>query len=152
MNPVATDVPGTVVSHSPASSRVYLGAPSIAVLPGGEYVISHQFFGPGSTGDTMHICLSFDRGRSWECVAEVRPQFWSTLFYHDKAQHRLAVASKRKLAASGRFKGPIVTRILPAAPFYDAEAYHQDYYRNHPDRYRSYKSGSGREHFIKSNW
>jgi methionine-S-sulfoxide reductase len=79
-------------------------------------------------------------------------QYRTVIFYHDEEQKRLAESSKKKLTASGRFKKPIVTRILPARPFYDAEAYHQNYYRTNSDHYNLYKSASGRTGFQKSNW
>jgi peptide-methionine (S)-S-oxide reductase len=38
-----------------------------------------------------------------------------------------------------------VTRILPTAPFYAAEAYHQDYAKKNPVRYNFYRSRCGRD-------
>jgi hypothetical protein len=70
------------VDHSPAITRQYIGSPSIAVLPGGEYVVSHDLFGPGSTRDRTHILASADRGKTWVRRAEIIGQWWSTLFYH----------------------------------------------------------------------
>ena len=49
------------------------------------------------------------------------------------AQRALAEASKRELEKRGIFKGPIVTEIRWAEPFYAAEAYHQDYEKRNPD-------------------
>jgi peptide-methionine (S)-S-oxide reductase len=54
-------------------------------------------------------------------------QYRSAIFYHDDEQRAAATASKEKLQASGRFRRPIVTEIVPAAPFYRAEEYHQQY-------------------------
>jgi len=54
-------------------------------------------------------------------------QYRSAIFYHDEAQRAEAEASKAALEASGRFKRPIVTEIVPAGPFYRAEEYHQRY-------------------------
>lgn len=84
--------------------------------------------------------------------ADRGPQYRTVIFYRDEEQKRLAEESKKRLAASGRFKKPIVTRILPAKPFFDAEAYHQDYYRTNKEHYNRYKSASGRSGFQKSNW
>ncbi|MCJ9427456.1 peptide-methionine (S)-S-oxide reductase MsrA [Kordiimonas marina] len=54
-------------------------------------------------------------------------QYRSVVFYHDDAQKAVAERKKEELAASGRFKRPIVTLIEPAAPFWPAEDYHQQY-------------------------
>src|SRR5947209_19599283 len=75
----ADAAPGVVIDHSPAKSRCYIGSPSIAVLPGGEYVASHDFFGPGSTRDTTVLFASGDRGKTWQKRATSKGQWWSTL-------------------------------------------------------------------------
>ncbi|MBS1858695.1 MAG: exo-alpha-sialidase [Acidobacteria bacterium] len=77
--------PGVVIDHQPAATRKYIGSPSIAILPGGVYVASHDFFGPGSTQSTSAVTRVFrstDRGRSWRQSAEMHDQFWSNLFFH----------------------------------------------------------------------
>ncbi len=79
-------------------------------------------------------------------------QYRSAIFYANDEERRLAEASKKALAASGRFDRPIVTRLLPAGPFYDAETDHQDYDQKHPAHYRRYRSGSGRDRFLKMIW
>jgi peptide methionine sulfoxide reductase msrA/msrB len=58
---------------------------------------------------------------------DVGDQYRSVIFYYTPAQKSAAEASKAKLEASGRFKRPIVTQILPAPDFYRAEEYHQRY-------------------------
>ena len=58
---------------------------------------------------------------------DVGSQYRSAIFYHDEAQHAAAEASRDRLAASGVFRRPIVTQIVPEAPFYPAEEYHQRY-------------------------
>ena len=79
-------------------------------------------------------------------------QYRTAIFYHDDEQRRLAEASKTQLAQSGKFAKPIVTEILPASAFYPAEAYHQDYYKKHPVRYKLYRVGSGRDGYLKATW
>jgi peptide methionine sulfoxide reductase msrA/msrB len=79
-------------------------------------------------------------------------QYRSVIFYADENEHRQAQASKKKLAASGIFDKAVVTEILPLGTFYEAEAYHQDYYKNNPIRYRWYRSGSGRDKFVENAW
>jgi peptide methionine sulfoxide reductase msrA/msrB len=79
-------------------------------------------------------------------------QYRSAIFYHDDEQKRLAEISKEALGKSGRFDQPIITEILPFAKFYEAEAYHQDYHKTHPWRYKYYRYGSGRDQFLKKVW
>lgn len=79
-------------------------------------------------------------------------QYRSVIFYADENEKKLAESSKQQLAAAGPFKKPIVTEILPLGPFYEAEEYHQDYYKKNPLRYRWYRSGSGRDAFLKKTW
>lgn len=76
----------------------------------------------------------------------------SAIFYHNLAQKELAEKSKKTLALSGKFKKPIVTKLLPASTFYEAENKHQDYYKKNPFHYNLYKEGSGRAKFIRENW
>lgn len=57
---------------------------------------------------------------------DIGTQYRSVIFYHSKAQHITASASKA--AAAGNFKDPIVTEITPATEFYPAPANHQNYY------------------------
>ena len=84
----------------------------------------------------------FDRGQSCQ----------TAIFYHNQDQQREAQESKKALEESGRFDGPIVTGILPAAKFYPAEEYHQGYHRKNPLKYRAYRQGSGRDAFLKEHW
>lgn len=59
---------------------------------------------------------------------DVGTQYRSVIFFHSPAQEAAAKASLERLAASGRFKRPIVTQIVPAQTFYPAEDYHQRYF------------------------
>ena len=54
-------------------------------------------------------------------------QYRSAIFFHTPEQESAANASKEVLGKSGRFGKPIVTRIVPATTFYEAEDYHQQY-------------------------
>ena len=60
--------------------------------------------------------------------ADVGTQYRSAIFYHSPEQQRIAEHYKAELNASGAFRGPIVTEIVPAVTFYPAEDYHQNYY------------------------
>lgn len=55
-------------------------------------------------------------------------QYRSAIFVHDDEQKTAALASKDALEASGRYRRPIVTEIVPAGPFWRAEEYHQKYF------------------------
>ncbi|MCG2751035.1 MAG: peptide-methionine (R)-S-oxide reductase MsrB [Desulfobacteraceae bacterium] len=79
-------------------------------------------------------------------------QYLSVIFYGNGEEKNLAEKSRKALNESGVFKNPVVTRILPLGPFYEAEEYHQNYYKKNPIRYNWYRSGSGRDKFIKKAW
>jgi peptide methionine sulfoxide reductase msrA/msrB len=83
-----------------------------------------------------------DRGR----------QYRPAIFYHDAEQRALAEASKQALAASGHYSDPVVIEIVPFKAFYEAEDYHQNYYRVNPVRYNFYTFNSGRYQFIDKVW
>ena len=55
-------------------------------------------------------------------------QYRSAIFYNSPEQEAEAKRARDALQASGRFKRPIVTQIVPATKFYDAEDYHQRYF------------------------
>ncbi|MGF2616587.1 peptide-methionine (S)-S-oxide reductase MsrA [Rossellomorea vietnamensis] len=76
----------------------------------------------------------------------------TAIFYHNEQQRQLAEATKKEIEQSGRFSKPIVTRILPSAPFYPAEDYHQDFYKKNPKEYKEDRAQSGRDEFIEENW
>ncbi len=76
----------------------------------------------------------------------------TAIFYHNEKQRQEAEASKQALAESGRFDKPIATLILPATTFYEAEDYHQDYYKKSPEAYQEYRKRSGRDIFIEQTW
>lgn len=87
------EVPGVVIDHEPSPSPedlildndTYIGSPSLAILPDGTYVASHDLFGGGSTEETSGVTEVFrstDRGESWTQAATLDGQFWSTVFVH----------------------------------------------------------------------
>ena len=81
-------VAGKVIAHSPMTSGVYLGSPSLVILPDGTYVASHDMFGKNwneKDGTTILIYQSADKGETWRCVSRVNNQNWSSLFWHNGA-------------------------------------------------------------------
>lgn len=59
---------------------------------------------------------------------DIGEQYRSIIFYFTPEQERSARESKDRLEISRRWQDPIVTQILPASQFYDAEEYHQNYF------------------------
>ena len=66
---------------------------------------------------------------------DVGTQYRSAIFYHGEAQKKEAEAAVKRAQASGRWKRPITTEVVPAAKFWPAEEYHQDYLKKHPGGY-----------------
>jgi peptide-methionine (S)-S-oxide reductase len=67
---------------------------------------------------------------------DVGPQYRSAIFYHSDEQRETAERSKQQADESDLWRDTIVTEIVPAATFYEAEDYHQNYYRqNHSQPY-----------------
>jgi len=124
----------------------------------------------GTTGHTEAVQISYDPSKvSYEKLLEVLwmnidpttssgqfvdrgTQYRPGIFYHSKEQKKIAEASKKKLAQSGRFDKPITVEITEASTFYPAEEYHQDYYKKNPVRYKYYRFGSGRDNFLDKVW
>ncbi|MBU1169107.1 MAG: peptide-methionine (R)-S-oxide reductase MsrB [Proteobacteria bacterium] len=79
-------------------------------------------------------------------------QYTTAVFYHTDNQKNLAEKYMKTLAASGRYEKPLVTQILPYLNFYPAEEYHQDYYKKNPSHYQTYRTGSGRDAFVRKIW
>ena len=77
-------------------------------------------------------------------------QYRSAIFYENAEQQAIATAAKAEIAQD--FDQPVATEILPAATFYDAEDYHQDYYKTHPVRYKVYRFGCGRDQRLSELW
>jgi peptide methionine sulfoxide reductase msrA/msrB len=107
----------------------------------------------GRTGHAESIRIVFDPRRlSYEALLgyffrmhdpttpnrqgnDVGTQYRSAIFYADEGQRLTAEAVKARVAASGKWKRPIVTEIVPAGEFWTAEAYHQDYLQKNPGGY-----------------
>ena len=99
----------------------------------------------GTTGHAEAVLVEFDPAEVsydqlldvlWNCHNPTTPnrqgpdigsQYRSVIFCHTPRQKEAALASKKKLDQSGKFRDPIVTEIVPAATFYRAEEYHQKY-------------------------
>lgn len=74
----------------------------------------------------------------------------AAIFYQNEEQRKLAETSKAKVE---KLLGhTVTTAIRPAAPFYAAEDYHQDYYRKNPLRYKYYRYSCGRDQRLEELW
>ena len=122
----------------------------------------------GKTGHYEVVQVTYDPEKvSYEKLLEV---YWSNIdpldpkgqfcdkgstyrtavFYNDEGEMALAQTSKDK--AQGLLKKDIVTELLPAATFYPAEDYHQDYYLKNPFRYKAYRWNCGRDKRLDALW
>lgn len=82
-----------------------------------------------------------------------RGHSYSTAIYASTdEQLEKAKASKAEIEKSGKLNDDIVTPIEKAGPFWPAEDYHQNYYKNHPYRYGYYRFACGRDNRIKELW
>jgi peptide methionine sulfoxide reductase msrA/msrB len=72
---------------------------------------------------TMHDPTEVDRQGP-----DVGTQYRSVIFYHNQDQKTVAEKIMAELNASGHYRGPLATSLVPAAAFYPAEEYHQKYY------------------------
>lgn len=77
---------------------------------------------------------------------------YRTAIFANPEQIATANESKQALIANKPFEADIVTPILPAQTFYNAETYHQDYYKKNPLRYKYYRNGCGRDKRLKQLW
>ena len=106
----------------------------------------------GRTGHAEVVQITFDAGvNSYREILEVffaihdpttrdrqgndvGTQYRSVIFHHSDQQRAIAEAVIRSLDEERIWSNPIVTQVQPAATFYPAEDYHQDYFRNNPDQ------------------
>jgi peptide methionine sulfoxide reductase msrA/msrB len=79
-------------------------------------------------------------------------QYRSAIFYNNEAQKQAALKAIELINQSEIFNTPVATQVLELKEFYEAEVYHQNYHKKKPIRYKFYRSGSGRDRFIKKTW
>ena len=65
---------------------------------------------------------------------DVGTQYRSAVFYTTPAQQKIVDAYIAQLSAAKVFRDPIATEVKPLRAFYEAEAYHQNYYNLHPSQ------------------
>ncbi len=75
---------------------------------------------------------------------DIGSSYRSEIFYTTEAQKKTALEVIRAVNASGRWPGPVVTRVSPAGEFWEAEPEHQDYLQRNPGGYTC--------HYIRPDW
>jgi peptide-methionine (S)-S-oxide reductase len=131
---------------------------------------SYQQVSAGRTGHAEVVRIEFDPSRVsyerllqlyWRSIDPTTPDrqfcdvgtpYRTAIFVHGQAQAQAARASLAELQRTQPFREPVVTTIEPAGPFYEAEAYHQDYHLKNPLRYRYYRSSCGRDARLQQLW
>ncbi|TAM47528.1 MAG: peptide-methionine (S)-S-oxide reductase [Gammaproteobacteria bacterium] len=129
---------------------------------------TYQEVSAGGTGHFEAVQIAYDPAKvSYEKLLEV---FWrnvdpldgggqfcdrgdsykTAIFYRNEEQKRLAERSKAEIEQ--RLGKKVATPILPAATFYAAEDYHQDYYMKNPLRYKYYRYSCGRDQRLEKLW
>lgn len=118
---------------------------SVGFMGGSKYSPTYKDVCGGDTGHAEVVHIEYDPAQvSYEELLnlfwdshnpttlnrqgwDVGTQYRSAIFFHTPEQETIAKASKAKLEQSGRWRNPIVTEIVPAATYYIAEDYHQQY-------------------------
>ena len=124
----------------------------------------------GGTGHTEALQILYDPAKVsyrtllvvfWRNVDPTDPagqfcdrgsQYRTAIFYHTEEQRRLAEMSRQEIEKSGNLPKAVVTPIRPTSTFYEAEEYHQDYYKKNPFRYKFYRRGCGRDRVLARLW
>ena len=75
---------------------------------------------------------------------DVGTSYRSAIFYLNDEQREVAKELIAEMTASRIWPGPIVTEVVPAGPFWNAEEEHQDYLQKHPYGYTC--------HYIRPDW
>lgn len=75
---------------------------------------------------------------------DIGMSYRSAIFYTGEEQKRIAEDTIADVDASGLWPGKVVTEVVPAGDFWEAEPEHQDYLERYPDGYTC--------HYVRPNW
>ncbi|NEN07781.1 peptide-methionine (S)-S-oxide reductase MsrA [Diaminobutyricibacter tongyongensis] len=75
---------------------------------------------------------------------DVGRSYRSAIFYTSEEQKRVALETIDDVNASGLWPGKVVTEVVPAGDFWEAEPEHQDYLQNNPSGYTC--------HYVRPDW
>lgn len=76
------------------------------------------------------------------------PQYRPAIFFHNEDQQVAAQEFMNAIDAANVFPKPLATELIEYTQFWVAEAYHQDYYKRNPVRYKYYRYNSGRDQYL----
>lgn len=99
-----------------------------------------------------HFWVNIDPTRNDGQFCDRGPHYRPAIFHLNPQQENIALASTAKINKTKPFKAPLKVELIKASEFYLAEAYHQDYYKKNPIRYRFYRYNCGRDRRLESLW
>jgi len=129
---------------------------------------SYELVSTGTTGHVEAIEIVFDPAvvsyeklleLFWENIDPTDPNgqfcdkgsvYLAGIFYTSDAQKTAAEQSITN--AEEKLGMKVATFLRPAEPFYEAEEYHQSYYKKNELRYQLYKMGCGRDKTLAKVW
>jgi peptide-methionine (S)-S-oxide reductase len=135
---------------------------------GGEKNVSYEQVSGGGTGHAESVHVFYDPAKTtyaklldiyWHNIdpfsaegqfCDRGHQYRPAIFYLDDAQKKAAEESKR--AVEAQLKKKVVPEIIAATQFWDAEEYHQYFWKKDPARYYSYRAGCGRDARLREVW
>ncbi len=100
-------------------------------------LVDHFFHNIDPTDPNGQIC---DKGPAYR-----------TAIFAGTAEER-KIAEQAKMKVGGELKAKVATQIRNAAPFWNAEGYHQDFAKKNPAQYERYRIGCGRDPWLKKVW
>jgi len=80
------------------------------------------------------------------------PQYRPAIFYKNSKEHEIILESQNYVNEHKTFAEALQVELIAGSEFYDAEDYHQDYYKKNPVRYHFYRFNCGRDARIKELW
>ncbi|MGL5000407.1 MAG: peptide-methionine (S)-S-oxide reductase MsrA [Cetobacterium sp.] len=78
-------------------------------------------------------------------------QYSPAVFYTSSSEKKIALNELEKIKLEGNLS-KIAVKLIPFNIFYNAENYHQDYYKKNPIRYNYYRGRSGRNQYLEKIW